>query len=84
MQPLRVGLIGYDGVQGLDIVGPSDAFTIPTVPVGVTFVPFASVSVTVTLAVLAWFTSTVDGARLTLVDVDRALTVRVLVSVLIE
>ena len=28
MKPLRVGLIGYDGVQGLDIIGPSDAFTI--------------------------------------------------------
>jgi transcriptional regulator GlxA family with amidase domain len=28
MKPLRVGLIGYDGVQALDIVGPSDAFTI--------------------------------------------------------
>ena len=28
MKPLRVGLIGYDGVQALDIIGPSDAFTI--------------------------------------------------------
>jgi len=28
MRPLRVGLIGYDGVQALDLVGPSDAFTI--------------------------------------------------------
>lgn len=28
MKPLRVGLVGYDGVQALDIVGPSDAFTI--------------------------------------------------------
>jgi len=28
MKPLRVGLIGYDGVQELDIIGPSDAFTI--------------------------------------------------------
>lgn len=28
MKPLRVGLIGYDGVQALDLVGPSDAFTI--------------------------------------------------------
>src|SRR5436305_7080712 len=28
MKALRIGLIGYDGVQGLDIVGPSDAFTI--------------------------------------------------------
>src|SRR5882762_195787 len=28
MKPLRVGLIGYDGDQALDIIGPSDAFTI--------------------------------------------------------
>ena len=28
MKPLRVGLIGYDGVQALDIIGPFDAFTI--------------------------------------------------------
>ena len=28
MKTLRVGLIGYDGVQALDIIGPSDAFTI--------------------------------------------------------
>src|SRR5438874_7909960 len=28
MKPPRVGLIGYDGVQALDIIGPSDAFTI--------------------------------------------------------
>ena len=28
MKPLRVGLIGYDGVQALDIIGPSDAITI--------------------------------------------------------
>src|SRR5207244_12168469 len=28
MKPLLVGLIGYDGVQALDIIGPSDAFTI--------------------------------------------------------
>jgi transcriptional regulator GlxA family with amidase domain len=28
MKPLRLGLIGYDGVQALDIIGPSDAFTI--------------------------------------------------------
>lgn len=31
MKPLRVGLIGYDGVQGLDLVGPSDAFTIASI-----------------------------------------------------
>ena len=28
MKPLRVGLIGYDRVQALDLIGPSDAFTI--------------------------------------------------------
>jgi len=28
MKSVRVGLIGYDGVQALDIIGPSDAFTI--------------------------------------------------------
>ena len=28
--PLRIGIIGYDGVQALDLVGPSDAFTIAT------------------------------------------------------
>ena len=28
MKPLRVGLIGYDGVQALDLIGPADAFTI--------------------------------------------------------
>ena len=28
MKPLRVGLIGYDGVQGLDLMGPADAFSI--------------------------------------------------------
>jgi len=28
MKPPRIGLIGYDGVQALDLVGPSDAFTI--------------------------------------------------------
>jgi transcriptional regulator GlxA family with amidase domain len=30
MKAIRVGLIGYDGVQALDLVGPSDAFTIAT------------------------------------------------------
>ncbi len=29
MKPLRIGIIGYDGVQGLDLVGPADAFSIP-------------------------------------------------------
>ena len=27
MKPIRLGLIGYDDVQGLDLIGPSDAFT---------------------------------------------------------
>ncbi|HEY2124294.1 MAG TPA: hypothetical protein VGG94_02425 [Chthoniobacterales bacterium] len=27
MKPLRVGLIGYEGVQALDLVGPADAFS---------------------------------------------------------
>src|ERR1700730_7003690 len=31
MKPLRVGLIGYDGVQGLDLMGPADAFSIAQV-----------------------------------------------------
>jgi transcriptional regulator GlxA family with amidase domain len=30
-KPLRIGIIGYDGVQALDLVGPSDAFSIATV-----------------------------------------------------
>src|SRR4051794_22310983 len=28
MKPLRIGVLGYEGVQGLDVVGPSDAFSI--------------------------------------------------------
>jgi transcriptional regulator GlxA family with amidase domain len=32
MKPLRVGLIGYDDVQALDLIGPSDAFSIPMQP----------------------------------------------------
>lgn len=28
MKPIRVGILGYDGVQALDVVGPSDAFTV--------------------------------------------------------
>jgi len=31
MKPLRVGLIGYDGVQALDLIGPSDAFSITSI-----------------------------------------------------
>jgi transcriptional regulator GlxA family with amidase domain len=30
MKPLRIGLIGYEGVQALDLVGPADAFSIAT------------------------------------------------------
>jgi transcriptional regulator GlxA family with amidase domain len=31
MKPIRIGLLGYDGVQALDLIGPSDAFSIATV-----------------------------------------------------
>lgn len=31
MKPLRVGIIGYDGVQALDLMGPADAFSIPRI-----------------------------------------------------
>ncbi|MFL6516248.1 MAG: GlxA family transcriptional regulator [Chthoniobacterales bacterium] len=31
MKPLRIGLIGYEGIQALDMIGPADAFTIPTI-----------------------------------------------------
>ena len=31
MKTLRIGLVGYEGIQALDMIGPSDAFTIPTV-----------------------------------------------------
>ena len=31
LKPLRVGLIGYDGVQALDLIGPSDAFSITSI-----------------------------------------------------
>jgi hypothetical protein len=31
MKPLRIGLIGYDGVRGLDLIGPADAFGIPEI-----------------------------------------------------
>ena len=30
MKPIRIGIIGYDAVQGLDLIGPSDAFTLAT------------------------------------------------------
>ena len=32
MKPIPVGLIGYEGVQALDLIGPSDAFTGAIVP----------------------------------------------------
>lgn len=32
MKPLRVGFVGYDSIQALDLVGASDAFSIATVP----------------------------------------------------
>src|SRR5438270_5738051 len=28
MKPLRIGFIGYDGIQALDLIGPADAFTL--------------------------------------------------------
>ena len=28
MKPLRIGLVGYEGIQALDLIGPSDAFTV--------------------------------------------------------
>src|SRR5262249_28042736 len=28
MKPIRVGLVGYEDVQALDLIGPADAFTI--------------------------------------------------------
>ena len=31
MKPLRVGLVGYDDVQALDLMGPADAFSIPEI-----------------------------------------------------
>src|SRR5438477_4592674 len=31
MKPLRVGIVGYDGVQALDLIGPADAFSIPEI-----------------------------------------------------
>jgi transcriptional regulator GlxA family with amidase domain len=31
MKPIRVGLLGYDGVQALDLIGPSDAFSVATI-----------------------------------------------------
>ena len=34
MQPLRIGFIGYDGIQALDLVGASDAFSIATIDEG--------------------------------------------------
>lgn len=31
MKPIRVGIVGFDGIQALDLVGPSDAFTLALV-----------------------------------------------------
>jgi transcriptional regulator GlxA family with amidase domain len=31
MKPIRVGLVGYDGIQALDLIGPVDAFTFATI-----------------------------------------------------
>lgn len=31
MKPIRVGIIGFDGVQALDVVGPADAFMLATI-----------------------------------------------------
>ena len=31
MKPLRIGIVGYDGVQALDLIGPADAFSIPEI-----------------------------------------------------
>ena len=31
MKRLRVGIVGYDGVQALDLIGPADAFSIPEI-----------------------------------------------------
>jgi hypothetical protein len=61
-------------VQGLVIVSPESEVT-ATVPLGNSFPPADSVSVTVMVAVEAWFTATVDGLRLTVVVVARVLTV---------
>ena len=48
-----------------------------TDPVGVIAVPSAEVSVTVTVQVVAWLTTTEAGVHDTLVEVVRGLTVRV-------
>ncbi|MEW6736149.1 MAG: DJ-1/PfpI family protein [Acidobacteriota bacterium] len=34
MNPLRIGLIGYDDIMALDLVGPTDAFTTATIEEG--------------------------------------------------
>src|SRR3954471_18186924 len=31
MKPIRIGLIGYEGIQALDLIGPSDAFSLAMV-----------------------------------------------------
>jgi hypothetical protein len=62
-------------VQGPVIVSPESEVT-ATVPLGNNFPPAGSVSVTVIVAVEAWFTATVDGLRDTVVEVARVCTVR--------
>ena len=34
MKPLRVGIVGYEDVQALDLIGPADAFSIPEIETG--------------------------------------------------
>ena len=68
-------------VQVPVMVSP-ESETSATVPVGVTAVPFVSTSVTVTSAVLAWFTSTGLGVSSTAVVVARVLTVSDAVALL--
>src|SRR3989442_13952108 len=55
-----------------------------TVPVGVIGVPAAELSDTVTVHVVAWLITTVDGVQLTLTLVVLRLTVTVAVPVLVE
>jgi hypothetical protein len=68
------GVAVEDSPQLPVIVSPESEL-IATVPLGYSFVPAASVSVTVTVAVELWLTATVDGLRLTEVLVERVVTV---------
>ena len=58
------------------IVSPGTEEVTAAVPVIIRLVPSSWVSVTVTVAVLLWPTSTVVGSRLTVVEVERLFTVR--------